>query len=509
MKITGIKVKDYLIIKELELGNDNISPKLNIFLGKNRSGKTSIIKAIETGLLGTTDPSVIRIGSDKSEIQIDIDGLLKVHRTITPKGQRLKVINETGDIKSNPQTFLSSLLGNFSFDPITFVTLQGKERVKYLQELFKTTVKPEDLKDAGVDDDSIKRLDFTKDGLSVLKDAENIIYARRAEVNKQVNQKWAVLQEGENKLSGFDPNSYEPDKIDRIEKETQNIKSEITRAQALKTQQEKNERLRLSLQNKIDQANKELDEIPVREMLVATIKEDETEFNNIVEQIKKLEAQLAKVNERILQNKNLLNKREKFQKDIAGWQETLGHLDVVDIPDIGTLTNQLKEYEEEYRKALAESELYETWLEVEQDIKPEYLKLKKESERLTAILDSLRKDLPQKISKEANIPIENLRFEGDKIFVGDKSIDNMSTSEQVAFALKIVRELNKDKPLKVMCLDRVESLDEDTLKEFERQIEDDDWQYFLTRVWTGDETMENAFFVEDGKVMNKDGKRLE
>ena len=26
MKITGIKVKDYLIIKELELGNDNISP---------------------------------------------------------------------------------------------------------------------------------------------------------------------------------------------------------------------------------------------------------------------------------------------------------------------------------------------------------------------------------------------------------------------------------------------------------------------------------------------------
>jgi disulfide oxidoreductase YuzD len=76
----------------------------------------------------------------------------------------------------------------------------------------------------------------------------------------------------------------------------------------------------------------------------------------------------------------------------------------------------------------------------------------------------------------------------------------MSTSEQIGVALQMVRELNKDAKLKVLFLDRAESLDDETFAEFVKQIEGDDFCYFLTFVQHGDTIPEGAILVESGEV---------
>jgi disulfide oxidoreductase YuzD len=75
----------------------------------------------------------------------------------------------------------------------------------------------------------------------------------------------------------------------------------------------------------------------------------------------------------------------------------------------------------------------------------------------------------------------------------------------------MVRELNKDAKLKVLFLDRAESLDDETFEEFRKQIEGDEFCYFLTMVYGGkvkengdpeitDIIPEGALWVKDGTL---------
>ena len=69
MKIVKLTIHDFLKLKDVEMNPS----KTNIIVGKNKQGKTSILKAIKACLLGDADATSIRIGGDKSEILIDME----------------------------------------------------------------------------------------------------------------------------------------------------------------------------------------------------------------------------------------------------------------------------------------------------------------------------------------------------------------------------------------------------------------------------------------------------
>lgn len=103
-------------------------------------------------------------------------------------------------------------------------------------------------------------------------------------------------------------------------------------------------------------------------------------------------------------------------------------------------------------------------------------------------LDKLHKrltgEIPRKMLAKLDLPIKGLEFEGDKILVDGVSLDTMSTSEQMKFALVIARSLAQE--LKVICVDRYESLDKESRKAFEKEAGKDDFQYCIADVTDGD-----------------------
>lgn len=494
MKINKITGSNFLILKEVELEPDS---KLNVLAGSNRSGKTSFLKMVQAGLLGTTDPNVIKVGANKAEIMIDMDGI-KVQRVITAKGQRVKVTNTEGDIKANPQKFLNSLLGNFSFDPLAFIQMQKPERKKYLMELFNPKVKEEQLTDI-IEPELMDRIrgNFDKvDGLTILKNLEDLYYTRRTDINKSLKQKEGAYQEAI--PEGYNPDEAFDDKaVMNLTIQLQTIEKVRDDAKNIEVQNENTVKARSRIENKIAEFNGILAE--VNEEAIGKIPECEEAIASYEEEIRILQESLAHVrttHEVALQH---LSVKNDALKAIEEQTKSLDDFPLLPVPDITGIEGQVVELDAAILEAKHKEALRDKYLKA-QGIKAEVDTLVAQSKRLTNIIDKLRKDIPAQIIKDAQIPIPDLRIDGDNIMIGERSLDNMSTSEQITVALQMVRELNKNAKLKVLFLDRAESLDDETFEEFKKQIEPDDFCYFLTFVQHGNDRPEGSILVENGEV---------
>jgi len=492
MKINKITGSNFLILKEVELEPDS---KLNVLAGTNRSGKTSFIKMVEAGLLGTTDPNVIKIGADKAEIMIDMDGY-KVRRVITPKGQSLKIVNDEGDIKSNPQKFLTSLLGNFSFDPLAFILMNAKDRLKYIMDLFSPRVKEEHLTGV-IEPELVERIrpNFDKvDGLTILKNLEDLYYTRRTDINKQLKQKEGAYKEALPTI--YDPEEVEIN-VDALTTRLKELEAKQTEAKNIEVQNENATKARARIEAKITEFEEILKE--VNEQEISWIPVYEKDIKDCELQIAELQKKLDTLRTTHEVACNHRSVKEDALKAIEEQKAALDDFPLAEVPDISGVEAEILTLDASILEAKSKQAVKEQY-DKAQEIGKEVDALDTQSKNLTTIIDKLRKDIPAQIIKEANIPIEGLRIEGEKIMIGEKSLDNMSTSEQITVALQMVRELNKDAKLKVLFLDRAESLDDATFEEFRKQIEGDDFCYFLTFVTHGDDRPEGSILVENGEV---------
>jgi disulfide oxidoreductase YuzD len=112
--------------------------------------------------------------------------------------------------------------------------------------------------------------------------------------------------------------------------------------------------------------------------------------------------------------------------------------------------------------------------------------IEKNKEKFENLLETARK-MPEELLSKTKIPIEGLSVKDGNVVINGLTIDNLSTSEQIKLAVDIAK-LNA-KELKIICIDRFESLDDKTKKDFFEHIKDDDFQYFITEV-SDDENVE-------------------
>lgn len=501
LHITGMKVKDFLILKDVEITPDS---KLNVFAGRNRNGKTSMIKALQVALRGTADKTKIRTGADKAEIMLEI-GETKVKRTLKAQGDNtlrvtVPMVGPDGKTRtqviSAAQDFLDGLISDFSFDPLTFILLEGKEKVKYLRDLFRTVATPE-MFTGIVDAETLGLLDFSKDGLLVCSDAERIIYGRRTKLNQTVDQKKALIKEYVEKLVGFNFSDYR-DRLPEIQEKIKAQEHALTEARATQRQAEGTKAYVERLTKKIEE--NEAAVLNYSPCLSDDIIDHQVKAKEIQSQIAVLQGQLIEHETALRTLTAQATKRDELKKAINADKDTLSQLPSVDdIPDIAEMEDTLSELLEDKVYAEGENSSYAIFQEAEA-VNAQYEIAKAEADAMTAAIKKLRADIPEQLSREANIPIKDLRFEGDTVMIGDKNIINMSTAEQVTVAVQIVEAFNAEKPLKVICVDRAESLDDETLAEFVRQIPEE-YQFFLTMVSHQGQAMPaGAYAVEAGNV---------
>ena len=124
MKIIKFTAENFQKIRAIEIIPDPDNPIVEI-TGRNAMGKTAVLNSITATLQGgaAIPEEPIRQGAEKGKTTLEI-GDLTILRTYTHKGSYLTVTTKEG-LKAN-QTFLNTLVGKYSFDPLAFSRLDEK-----------------------------------------------------------------------------------------------------------------------------------------------------------------------------------------------------------------------------------------------------------------------------------------------------------------------------------------------------------------------------------------------
>lgn len=428
MKIVKLTIHNFLRLKDVEINPS----KTNVIVGKNKQGKTSILKAIRSAFTGDADSTSIRIGEGKAEITVELDDLT-IKRSITEKGNHLDISNKEGMRMPAPQKYLDGILGTFSFNPVEFFEKKSADRKKYLLNAIKLTISQDEL--ANYTGEKLAGLDYSAHALEVVEQARKFYYDKRTLANAEATKKEKSLQDLTSKIpEGFDPKSVSEEQISKLREAIQTDK--------------------LNRQKRTDHLRN-----------ISTLQDQEKDLN---EQIAIFQVRLKDVQTKIV-----------------------AALDVkFDVSDDATISAA----EETLAKLESQRETVFTAKRAE-EVRAELSTAIEEAFNLDIVVKKLTKEVPEDLIKKAKLPIDGLTIEGNDIKIHGVSIDNLSSSEQLKFGLEVVRALNGD--FKVVCIDGIETLDTETFEAFLKEIENDDYQYFVTRV-EGKST--HSIEIEDGEI---------
>ena len=144
MKILKLTADSFMKLTAVEI--TPTSPIVTV-AGKNRAGKTSVLKAIEAALGGKdhSPDEPIHKGDKSARVVVETD-TITVTRKWSAKGTSLEVKAKDGAVFASPQAMLDKLVGPLSFDPVKFCRLDPKEQSATLRRLVGLDFAVEDAK---------------------------------------------------------------------------------------------------------------------------------------------------------------------------------------------------------------------------------------------------------------------------------------------------------------------------------------------------------------------------
>ena len=126
----------------------------------------------------------------------------------------------------------------------------------------------------------------------------------------------------------------------------------------------------------------------------------------------------------------------------------------------------------------------------------EYEKWNKEAERLTDIITKIR-NLPAELLAEAKSPIPGMGVEKGNVTINGLPIKNLSDGAKMRLAIKIAKATSRE--LKLILLNGFEQLNWELQKEMFKEMQDDEYQYIITRVADGPLSISH---IQDGQIIN-------
>ncbi|MHB9901417.1 AAA family ATPase [Clostridium botulinum] len=153
--------------------------------------------------------------------------------------------------------------------------------------------------------------------------------------------------------------------------------------------------------------------------------------------------------------------------------------------------NEVKDIEPLQKKAdeVADMQSYLREWDRMVDIRDNKLATKERySDDLTARIDKAR-ELPGELLKTAKMPIEGISVDSEGLIrINNTLIDGLSDGEKLELAMRIAKAQAGE--LKVICLDKFESLNPKAQKKLLEEMSSDEYQYFVTS------TMADEFEIE-------------
>lgn len=425
MKIAKVKIRQLMGIDELEFE----AGKLTVIAGGNGTGKTSILEIIGSALSGGThDPKMLRLGSEKGDVCIELDDGMKILKTITEKGASFSMKDAEGNEVKKPATFLSSILDQISSNPVEFLTAKPKDRARVLLEAMPIEADRNTLLEITQGLDSV--VPNMLEGLDLIDSVHQAVYDKRTTTNVLARDKEGAAKQLRSAIGDEDPDQIQTQIDETIE--TENIAYA-----ALKGAQ---------------------GELAAAELAEVTVIEN---------QIKEIE---RKANEDIL----------KLRSDMALLQAKYNALHAEKTSDlkqeVATAKTTREQLQERKKLAIKAQKAREDAIKAEQEAE----EMDGKSKAMTAILAKIK---DYRNSLIANLPIPGLEVVNGDIFRDGVQFDKLNTAQKVDIAIQIAALRAKGLPIARM--DGFECLDPDTWAAFEQAAVNSNMQLFVTRVTEG------------------------
>ncbi len=304
--------------------------------------------------------------------------------------------------------------------------------------------------------------DYNKHGLVVCEEVEKHFVEVRKEVNADVKAYKVNIDDSKSQL----PNGYDAEKYRNIK--LNELFEEITEADKVNNRIEKaNDRIANAqdiVQNFNDEYKQRLAD------LQAEFDRRKKELADTRDMKVKAEIDKVKAAEKYLEENKIID-TEKMRQEVQEIEEGQSYLRVYD---------KLVESQKEYKK----------W--------------SLEAERLTNIITEIR-NLPTELLAEAKSPIEGMGVEKGNVTINGLPIKNLSDGVKMRLAIKIAKATSKE--LKLILLNGFEQLNWELQKEMFKEMQDDEYQYIVTRVTDGPLSISH---IQDNEIINTEtGETIE
>lgn len=418
VKINQLKIENVKRVKAVKI--EPTASGLTVVGGRNNQGKTSVLDAIAWALGGNRHrPSKAKREGSVVEPYLHIK--LSNGLIVERKGKNsdLKVVDPNGEKAG--QTLLDSFVEELAIDLPKFMESTNKEKANTL------------LKIIGVGDQ-----------LYELEKQEEELYNQRRTIGQIADQKKKYAKEM----------PYHAD----APKELVSINELIQQQQNILARNGENERKRQQLS------------------------QIQYQYNNELEEIKKLEQQLEALRQQNMQTAQDLEIAQKDALDLKDESTEELEKNIADIEAINLKVRANLDRDKAEQDALEHDNQYKSF---------------------TNKIDEVRKQKTDLLTN-ADLPLKELSVENGELIYKGQQWDNMSGSDQLKVSTAIVRKLKPN--CGFILIDKLEQMDLETMNEFGQWLEQEGLQAIATRVSTGDEC---EIIIEDGYVSGEEYEETE
>lgn len=429
MKLSHIKITNILGIDHLEFSPEGFTA----ITGPNGKGKTSVLEAIKAATGQGHDATLLRKGAEKGEVVLVLDDGTEIQQRVTATRTTRDVLQD-GKKATKPGEVIKALTDVLSVNPVEFLTARKQDRVKVLLEAMPITLDAKRLSDiSGVP----LNPNQTSHALDVIAMVRTQVYDDRTGTNRAVKEKDATINQLRVAL---------PDAPGGVEGSEDELRAQIGQAQD--TMRAEHARIDSKLASIRNESNTKIQVLKdLAQAKIDAIREELA--NNIAQEQGDLADTEAKAN-------------RVRQKATDTCTATLQPLQAA-------LTTIVAN-----RDAAAKRQAtLDTIKQMEQELED----LRKDAESQTKAIDAID---AYKLELLQNLPIPGLEVIDGEIYRDGVVFDRLNTAQRVRIAFEIAKL--RAGTLRLVCLDGMELLDEDSLTELRRQATEDDLQVFITRV---------------------------
>lgn len=451
MHIVRLQIKNFLSISDAEIRPGQV----NQIVGANNQGKTTVLRAIETAIRGSSDGSLVKRGETEAEIVVEFDNNTHVRRRIYADGTQDVAVKKDDFKAGAPQSVLNGLFDQTAFNPLDL--LDPKRRTEALLKSIDLRVTEETIA-AAVGADCpvpIPPLDYSLHGLRVAEQAHRYFYQRRAEVNKDAKAKSERYRVAASEL----PTPPEMPTDLRSEAE---IRATIEKARADIAEENSKGAVAEERKSALAALNAKAVQVGQRSIDLAG------RIARLAQELESSRAALADVEADRLE---LVKEQEEAAVRIAEVAVDQVRVDALNLhiqrfQDQLTLRAQIAAFSAAQKRVA--------------DLEAEAAGAEMTAEKISKVVDSLGSSFRSALMSKTELPIPGLTYENDQFFLDGSSIDNLSSSKSLQLAVAVARKLAGQ--TKLICIDGAEMLDEESYKALRSEIGSDGFTYFITKV---------------------------